>query len=73
MSFNLQSGLVEYLYGVGYHFSGPYEFSTAMNDRIETLSSEGIFEAVETRWVSPVSLTNVSSWFITLNNWFNGY
>ncbi|VDN96972.1 unnamed protein product, partial [Rodentolepis nana] len=45
------SGLVEYLYGIGYLFSGPTEFVTELKNRIEYLSSSNVFENIEKRTV----------------------
>ncbi|KAM3179252.1 hypothetical protein ACTXT7_000925 [Hymenolepis weldensis] len=44
-----KSGVVEYLYGIGYLFSGPNEFVTEIKDKINSLSSSNIFEELEKR------------------------
>nr|CDS33101.1 hypothetical protein HmN_000483600 [Hymenolepis microstoma] len=46
-----KSSLVEYLYGIGYLFSGPKEFVTKLKNRIEYLSSSNVFEKIEKRTV----------------------
>ncbi|VDL58281.1 unnamed protein product, partial [Hymenolepis diminuta] len=43
------SGIVEYLYGIGYLFSGPNEFVTEIKDKINFLSSSSTFEEIEKR------------------------